>query len=287
MSLRRISRKHLVSTTRLGDDGGELVDLSLGTAERTEPVLGKLAGTLVLGVAEQLNDTAFVGGETIELMYAVGTCITDVVRKCSPNRGKRQGPSAQCHTPLIQSIENHPSRPDFSESFEIIPSGSACPRQKMRQSTSQSNNAPQVGFPPVMSKMSASRRENEQSVSRRRCNNRELKVEDIPSNLPNQVPDERSPLGQSTLSAGRAGTGVTGGDLVAAVDADGEACRAMASHPPIHPHPAPNSLSKQDQRILLVKHNRKHTALNFLSHCIEIVVLESIGFLPSSLCLTE
>jgi hypothetical protein len=50
-------------TARLGDDALELVDLLLGTAEGTEPLLGELTGTLVLAVTEQLNDTALVGGK--------------------------------------------------------------------------------------------------------------------------------------------------------------------------------------------------------------------------------
>ncbi len=54
-----------MSTTRLGDDALELIDLSLGTAEGTEPLLGQLTGTLVLAVSEQFDDTTLVGGEAI------------------------------------------------------------------------------------------------------------------------------------------------------------------------------------------------------------------------------
>lgn len=50
----------------LGDDALELIDLLLGTAEGTEPSLGQLAGSLVLAVAEQFNDSALVGGKTGE-----------------------------------------------------------------------------------------------------------------------------------------------------------------------------------------------------------------------------
>lgn len=53
-------------TTGVGNDALELVDLLLGTAEGTESLLGELAGTLVTGVAEQLNDTALVGGKAGE-----------------------------------------------------------------------------------------------------------------------------------------------------------------------------------------------------------------------------
>jgi len=58
----------VASTARLGDDTLELIDLLLGTAKGTEPLLGELAGTLVTGVAEQLNDTALVGGEASDLL---------------------------------------------------------------------------------------------------------------------------------------------------------------------------------------------------------------------------
>ena len=65
----RSNRVDLVtSTTGLSDDALELVDLGLGTAEGTESLLGELTGTLVLGVAEQLNDSALVGGKTSNLL---------------------------------------------------------------------------------------------------------------------------------------------------------------------------------------------------------------------------
>ena len=67
-----------------GNDVGHFLDLGLGTAEGTEleqkyeyfgtkmawtdktyPLLCELTGTLVLGVAEQFNDTALVWGETV------------------------------------------------------------------------------------------------------------------------------------------------------------------------------------------------------------------------------
>lgn len=52
-----------MGTTGLGDDTLELIDLLLGTAKGTESLLGELTGTLVLGVAEQFNDSALVGGK--------------------------------------------------------------------------------------------------------------------------------------------------------------------------------------------------------------------------------
>jgi hypothetical protein len=58
----------VTSTARLSDDTLELVDLSLGTAESTESLLGELTGTLVLGVTEQLNDSALVGSEASNLL---------------------------------------------------------------------------------------------------------------------------------------------------------------------------------------------------------------------------
>lgn len=36
----------------LGDDAGELIDLRLGTAEGTEPLLGELTGTLYVSVSQ-------------------------------------------------------------------------------------------------------------------------------------------------------------------------------------------------------------------------------------------
>jgi hypothetical protein len=61
-----LSNKRLVaSTLALGDDAGHLVDLSLATAEGAEPLLRELARTLVLGVAEEFDDAALVGGEAV------------------------------------------------------------------------------------------------------------------------------------------------------------------------------------------------------------------------------
>jgi hypothetical protein len=54
-------------TPRVGDDLGHLVNLSLGTAEGTEPLLRKTTGTLVLGVAEEFDDTLLVGSKTGDL----------------------------------------------------------------------------------------------------------------------------------------------------------------------------------------------------------------------------
>jgi len=58
----------VASTAGLGDDTLELVDLSLGTTEGTETLLGELTGALVARVAEQLNNTALVGGEAGNLL---------------------------------------------------------------------------------------------------------------------------------------------------------------------------------------------------------------------------
>lgn len=49
----------------LSDDALEVLNLRLSTAEGTEPLLGELTGTLVLGVAEQLNDAALVGSKAV------------------------------------------------------------------------------------------------------------------------------------------------------------------------------------------------------------------------------
>jgi hypothetical protein len=55
----------VTDTARLSNDTLELVDLLLGTDKGTEPLLGELTGTLVLGVAEKFDDTALVGGEAV------------------------------------------------------------------------------------------------------------------------------------------------------------------------------------------------------------------------------
>lgn len=56
----------MTDTAGLGDDAGHLLDLSLGAAEGAEPLLGELTGALVLGVAEQLDNAALVGGKAVE-----------------------------------------------------------------------------------------------------------------------------------------------------------------------------------------------------------------------------
>ena len=55
----------MASTLALGDDAGHLVDLSLAAAEGAEPLLRELTGTLVLGVAEEFDNAALVGGEAV------------------------------------------------------------------------------------------------------------------------------------------------------------------------------------------------------------------------------
>ena len=52
-----------MSAAGVGDDALELIDLLLGAAEGSEPLLRELAGTLVLAVAEELDNAALVGGE--------------------------------------------------------------------------------------------------------------------------------------------------------------------------------------------------------------------------------
>lgn len=55
----------VASTARLSDDALELVDLSLGTAKGSEPLLRELTGTLVTAVAEQLNAALLVGAQAV------------------------------------------------------------------------------------------------------------------------------------------------------------------------------------------------------------------------------
>lgn len=55
----------MAGTLALGDDTGHLVDLSLATAEGTEALLRELTGALVLGVAEEFDNAALVGGKAV------------------------------------------------------------------------------------------------------------------------------------------------------------------------------------------------------------------------------
>lgn len=58
----------MAGTAGLGDDTLELINLGLSTAEGTKTLLCELAGTLILGVAEQLNDAALVWGKARNLL---------------------------------------------------------------------------------------------------------------------------------------------------------------------------------------------------------------------------
>lgn len=72
----------MTSSSRVGDDTLELIDLGLGASEGTElfpcqsavvgeavgrtySLLCELAGTLVLAVSQQLNDTTLVWGKSM------------------------------------------------------------------------------------------------------------------------------------------------------------------------------------------------------------------------------
>ncbi len=61
----------MAGTAGLGDDTLELINLGLSTAEGTKTLLCELAGTLVLGVTEQLNDTALVWGKAVVWLVVV------------------------------------------------------------------------------------------------------------------------------------------------------------------------------------------------------------------------
>lgn len=54
-------------TSRLGDDSGHVLALGLSTLERTELLLGELAGTLLLGVSDQLNNASLVRSQSAHL----------------------------------------------------------------------------------------------------------------------------------------------------------------------------------------------------------------------------
>lgn len=61
--------EHLVTldTAGLSDDALHVLNLALATDEGTEALLSELTGTLVLGVSQELNDAALIGGKTNDL----------------------------------------------------------------------------------------------------------------------------------------------------------------------------------------------------------------------------
>ena len=59
----------MTGSSRLGDDVGEFLDLRLGASEGTKSLLCELAGTLVLGVTEEFDDTALVWCESRNLLH--------------------------------------------------------------------------------------------------------------------------------------------------------------------------------------------------------------------------
>lgn len=63
----KLHHRLVAGTLALGDDTGHLVDLSLAAAEGAEPLLRELARALVLGVAEEFDNAALVGGEAVWL----------------------------------------------------------------------------------------------------------------------------------------------------------------------------------------------------------------------------
>jgi len=54
---------------RLGDNPLELVNLFLCAAESSEPLLCELAGTLVLAITEQFDDTLLIRRKTSDLLH--------------------------------------------------------------------------------------------------------------------------------------------------------------------------------------------------------------------------
>ena len=67
----QVQARHLVtSSSGLSDHALQLINLRLGTAKGTEPLLRKLTGSLVLAVSEQFDDTALVWGKSVFDMLA-------------------------------------------------------------------------------------------------------------------------------------------------------------------------------------------------------------------------
>lgn len=54
-------------TTALNEDGGQLLDLPLGTGKGAKSLLGHLAGLLVLAVLQQLHNALLVRSEARDL----------------------------------------------------------------------------------------------------------------------------------------------------------------------------------------------------------------------------
>ena len=62
----------MTSSPALSNDLGHLVDLSLRTAKCAEPLFRELTCALVLAVAEEFDDAAFVG--CVSTKYQVSGC---------------------------------------------------------------------------------------------------------------------------------------------------------------------------------------------------------------------
>lgn len=73
-SLDQAEMRLVAGTASLGDDTLHLVDLALGTAERTQALLCQLAGTLILAVADKFDDAALVGSEAVRSQSARSPC---------------------------------------------------------------------------------------------------------------------------------------------------------------------------------------------------------------------
>lgn len=101
------SNKRLVaSTLALGDDAGHLVNLSLATAEGTEPLLRELARTLVLGVAEEFDNATLVGGEAVHdgLVQVLVVCSGPVGSRPGDGGGDKAYPETSFTTSLTKAV---------------------------------------------------------------------------------------------------------------------------------------------------------------------------------------
>ncbi len=90
----------MASSSRLGDDTLQLVDLALSTTEGTEPLLCELTSALVFTVSEEFDDAAFVWCETVPRPL-ISTCLCE---KGSGEGGGRTYPETSLTTSLTNAV---------------------------------------------------------------------------------------------------------------------------------------------------------------------------------------
>lgn len=89
--------------TSLGNDTGEFVHLSLGTAHSAETLLSELTSTLILAVLDQFHNTLLIGSETDDLtdegadeLDALTACLKRKIRICFSGDMVRNSQLSSC-----------------------------------------------------------------------------------------------------------------------------------------------------------------------------------------------